>query len=114
MKILEFKKDRYRKTRGGYSRFINIYCSKCGNFVALYQKDGPGPLKRMYLDRIFAPELIVGLDRVVLKKLTPLTCRKCEQILGVPFLYKKENRSTFRLFEGSVSKKITKTNRLAA
>ena len=108
MKKHEFKKDKYQKARGGYSRFLNLSCSKCGTSVALYQKDGPGPLKRVYLDRIFSPNSLVGLDGMVFKKLTPFTCQKCKQVLGVPFLYEKENRPTFRLFEGSVSKKIAK------
>ena len=108
MKKLEFKNDKYRKTRGGYSRFLNLSCAKCSSHVALYQKDGPGILKRMYLDRIFSPENLVGLEGIALKKMTPLTCQKCKQILGVPFLYDKEDRPTFRLFEGSVSKKIAK------
>lgn len=107
MKI-EFKNDKYRKARGGYSRFLNLSCAKCESFVALYQKDGPGPLKRMYLDRIFSPESLVGLDGIAFKKLTPFTCQKCKQVLGLPFLYEKEGRPTFRLFEGSISKKIAK------
>ena len=108
MKKLEFKNDKYRKARGGYSRFLNLSCTKCGSFVALYQKDGPGSLKRMYLDRILSPDSLVGLDRIGFKKLSLFTCQKCKQVLGVPFLYEKEDRSTFRLFEGSVSKKIAK------
>lgn len=27
--------------------------------VAVYQKDGPGELRRMYMDRIFSPKNIV-------------------------------------------------------
>ncbi len=109
MQKLKFKKDKYQKARGGYSRFLEIVCAKCNNFIAIYQKDGPGPLKRMYLDRIFSPQTLVGLEVFALKKINPLTCGKCKQILGVPFLYEKEDRSSFRLFEGSVSKKIFKT-----
>lgn len=108
MKKLEFKNDKYRKARGGYSRFLNLTCAKCGSFVALYQKDGPGPLKRMYLDRIFSPDNLVGLDGMLFKKITPFACLKCKLILGVPFLYEKEDRPAFRLFEGSISKKIAR------
>lgn len=106
MKKLEFKKDKYKKTRGGYSRFLNVSCTNCGNFIALYQKDGPGPLKRLYLDRIFAPQTLVGLEEKTFKKLPALACKKCQQVVGVPFLYRKEKRPSFRLFQGAVSKRI--------
>ncbi len=111
MNRLEFKKDKYRKARGGYSRFLKVSCERCGHFLALYQKDGPGPLKRMYLDRIFAPGTLVNLKELPLKKIPPLRCQNCKQVIGLPFLYKKEERHSFRLFEGSVSKKIVKVIR---
>ena len=53
MEKIEFKQDKYKKDRGGYSRLLEIKCQKCDNIVALYQKDGPGLLKRLYIDRIF-------------------------------------------------------------
>lgn len=108
MKKIEFKKDRYQKARGGNSRLLNLSCSKCNSFVALYQKDGPGSLKRIYLDRIFSPDYLVGIDATAFKKLKPLTCQNCNQILGVPYLYEKEDRPSFRLFDGTISKKINK------
>ncbi|KKS56835.1 MAG: hypothetical protein UV23_C0035G0007, partial [Candidatus Nomurabacteria bacterium GW2011_GWF1_42_40] len=52
MKVFTLKRDKFRKARGGYARILEIRCEKCGHFLALYQKDGPGPLKRMYVDRI--------------------------------------------------------------
>ncbi len=112
MKNIELKKDKYKRARGGHSRFLNIFCSKCGDSVVLYQKDGPGSLKRTYLDRILSPEDLKGLDSLLLKSLKPLSCKKCKQVLGVPFVYAKEKRLSFRLFEGSVSKKITKIESL--
>ncbi len=108
MQKIEFKKDKYKKSRGGYSRFLEITCEKCRNVIALYQKDGPGQLKRMYLDRIFSPERLVKLQNVALKKMPNLICSKCKEVIGVPYIYKKEKRSAFRLFEGSVTKKIKK------
>ena len=106
----ELKKDKYRRVRGGTSKFLNLSCSKCSNFVALYQKDGPGPLKRMYLDRILAPETLTGLQSISLKKIPPFACLECKQVIGIPFLYEKENRPSFRLLDGTVSKKIFKEN----
>lgn len=64
MRKVEFKKDKYRENRGGYSRFLEIKCESCRNFLALYQKDGQGPLRRMYIDRIFSPQNLVNLQKV--------------------------------------------------
>lgn len=49
---IAFKKDKYSKSRGGRSRLFDIICPDCKIHVRCYQKDGPGILKRMYLDRI--------------------------------------------------------------
>ena len=108
MQKIEFKKDKYKKARAGYSRLLEIKCEKCGNLVALYQKDGQGALKRMYLDRIFSPEKLTKLQNVTIKKIPNLICSKCKQIIGIPYIYQKEKRPAFRLFEGSVTKKIVK------
>jgi len=108
MEKVEFKQDKYKKVRGGYSRFLEIKCEKCGSFIATYQKDGPGPLKRMYIDRIFFPQNLVNLQKIAIKKIPNLICSKCKQIIGIPYIYKKEERPAFRLFEGSVIKKIVK------
>ena len=94
----ELKNDKYRKARGGHSRFLDISCAKCNSHVFYYQKDGPGILKRTYLDRIIG--LKIGK--------TNLVCLKCREVIGVPIIYKKENRPAIRLFVGAVSKKISK------
>ena len=108
MQEVKFKQDKYKKTRGGYSRLLEVKCEKCGNIIALYQKDGPGPLKRMYIDRIFSPERLTNLQNVTIKKIPNLVCAKCKQLIGVPYIYEKEKRPAFRLFEGSITKKIKK------
>jgi hypothetical protein len=61
---LELKRDKYKSTRGGYSRLLNLHCRKCNSLVAVYQKDGPGNLRRLYLDRILAPDKLVGLQTI--------------------------------------------------
>jgi hypothetical protein len=96
---MKFKNDKYRKIRGGWTRILEIHCQKCGEHICKYQKDGPGNLRRMYLDRIFEPKVIVS------KK--DLSCAK-GHILGVKIVYDKENRPAFRLFVDSVTKKIVK------
>jgi len=94
-----FKNDRYKKARGGYSRLLKISCQKCGENVCLYQKDGPGNLRRMYIDRIIDSKISIS------KK--DLSCPK-GHLLGVKIIYEKEKRPAFRLFVDSVVKKITK------
>jgi len=103
-----FKRDKYKKARGGYSRLLNIYCKKCKNFIVLYQKDGPGNLKRLYFDRIFLPKNLINLQHEKLDSIPNLKCNKCKRALGMPEIYKKENRKSFRLFQDAVSKKVTK------
>jgi hypothetical protein len=95
-----FKKDKYRRNRGGNSRFLNVFCDGCKGHLALYQKDGPGELKRMYVDRIHAP--------VVSPKKQNFVCPSCDRVIGTFFIYKKEDRPAIRLYQGSIFKKITK------
>jgi hypothetical protein len=101
MKI-KFKNDKYKKSRGGYSRFLDISCEHCGNHLFYYQKDGPGILKRMYVDRI-SQSGGIKLD-------TNLICPKCYRVLAALFIYEKENRPALRLFVGAITKKIVKSN----
>ncbi|MFA5828677.1 MAG: hypothetical protein WC841_04965 [Candidatus Shapirobacteria bacterium] len=106
---IKFKSDKYKKSRGGHSRLLDIQCGKCGVHLFYYQKDGIGILKRIYLDRIIESNLYSGLDKLPLKKISQLTCPNCKQLLGIPYVYEKEKRLAFRLFTGSVSKKVFKS-----
>lgn len=96
---MEFKNDKYRKSRGGRSRFLDIRCRKCDKHICVYQKDGAGNLRRMYVDRINKPVVSI------LKK--ELTCPS-GHVLAVKILYAKEKRPAFRLFVDAVTKKIIK------
>ena len=107
MKNQNLKSDRYRKARGGYSRFLDIYCDHCGHKVLIYQKDGPGELKRLYLDRIFSPENLSRLFNLQIKKVSNLTCSKCDSLLGTAYIHSKEERPASRLFSLALQKKIT-------
>jgi hypothetical protein len=91
------KNDKYSQARGGWSRVLDISC-EYGHHVCYYQKDGPGPLKRMYVDRM------IGLKPA--EKV--LTCPTCNHELGIKITYVKENRLAYRLFQSSVTKKIVK------
>jgi ribosomal protein S27E len=102
------KKDKYKSARGGYSRLMNIHCRKCENVVAVYQKDGPGNLRRMYMDRIFEPAELTNLQNVSLKAIPFLKCQKCGEILGTPYIYQKEKRKAFRVYQDAIIKKIKK------
>lgn len=98
-KVRLFISYRFKINRGGYSRWLLLSCEKCKAPVALYQKDGPGILKRLYIDRIVEPAMDPKKN---------LVCKKCKAILGVPIIYQKEKRPAFRLFAGSIAKKIMK------
>lgn len=106
----KFINDKYKKSRGGYSRLLNISCAKCSKHICYYQKDGPGILKRMYLDRIYKSNKYSGSQDIASKNLSNLICPGCKELIGVPMIYKKESRPAFRLFEGSVAKKISNSN----
>jgi hypothetical protein len=98
-KKLVLKNDQYRKSRGGYARCLKIICKKCSSIICQYQKDGSGPLKRLYVDRILAPKL-------TWKNNQKLLCPQCKIWLGVAAFYPKEHRKSFMLFQDSVTKKI--------
>ena len=97
MRALDLKVDKYRRSRGGYSRWLQLSCEKCKAPLFRYQKDGPGILKRLYVDRISGE---VGKGNLI--------CKKCKTVLGVPIVYEKEKRPAYRLFAGAVAKKIVK------
>lgn len=101
-----FKNDKYKSARGGYSRLLSVCCRKCESLVVVYQKDGPGNLRRLYLDRIFSPDDMVNLQILSIKKVSELKCKKCSEVLGTPYIYAKEKRKAFRLYQDSVIKRV--------
>ena len=105
---LAFKRDKYKSARGGYSRLLNVCCRKCESLVLVYQKDGPGNLRRLYLDRIFAPDYLTNLQTLAMNSIPILKCKECHEVLGTPYIYLKEKRKAFRLFQDSVIKRIRK------
>lgn len=101
----KLKRDSFRRNRRGSSHFLLLSCTKCNQPLLEYQKDGPGALKRVYLDRIINPKTLNELANRVIKEVPNLSCKECKEILGIPYIYKKEKRKAFRLFQNSVSKK---------
>ncbi len=96
-----FKKDQYRDVRGGHSRFLKITCEGCGAFLGIYQKDGPGHLRRMYIDRLHTSHIQVGKEA---------SCPDCKRVIGTKIQYKKENRPAIRLYVDAVAKAIISAN----
>lgn len=96
-----FSNDKFKKNRGGYSRWLLLSCEKCKTQLMIYQKDGPGILKRLYLDRITFLDNLKGTEK--------LECKNCKTTLGIHTIYKKENRPAYRLFAGAIEKKIVKS-----
>ena len=102
------KKDEFSQARGSYSRIVNILCRKCKTLIAVYQKDGPGNLRRMYMDRIYDPLNLVKLKEKPIEKIPELKCHHCKRILGTPFFYEKDKRKTYRMYQDAVIKKTRK------
>ena len=94
--MYKFKNDKYRKARGGKSNVLDITCDHCEKHVTYYQKDGPGMLKRMYVDRFIDTQ----------PRSKDLAYQHCGRVLGQEITYKKEDRPAYRLFAGAVHKKI--------
>lgn len=107
LNFAKLKKDRYSKARGGNSNFLDIYCSKCNQYLLLYQKDGPGSLLRLYLDRIFNPEKLALLSKQCSQKkdMPNLNCENCHSLIAVPMVYISERRLAFKLIYGKFVKK---------
>jgi len=94
---LQFIIDEYTLARGE-PQFLKMYCSSCNQLIMIYQKDGPGPLKRCYFDRIHYPETLKNLDKDdKLKNTDKLICQKCKSLIGEKIIYQKENRLAFHL-----------------
>lgn len=93
------KKDRYRQARGGYSTLLEIKCAQCLTTLFFYQKDGPGPLKRCYLDRILyvSPTYGTKTQAQTHWRSANLFCTHCQECLGSPMNYEKEARAAIKM-----------------
>lgn len=93
--------NRYTKCRGT-PQLLQIFCSKCNNYIMTYQKDGPGELLRCYLDRIHLPKELNSrqFEHFRKAKAPKLECNTCDSVIGVPMIYEKENRPAYRMNKG--------------
>jgi hypothetical protein len=93
-----FKNDLYTQKRGR-PVLLAISCKICSQYLMAYQKDGPGPLLRCYLDRIHHPTELKQLQYKSPSscELPNLQCIHCKNVIGVPMVYQKENRLAFLL-----------------
>jgi ribosomal protein L44E len=105
----KFKKDSYMKKRGAPALLI-LTCANCQEYLISYQKDGPGPLLRCYLDRILHPEEINQRQKENFDKQSALAlkCTACQTVIGSPTIYEKEDRPAYHLRQGFFSMAIIK------
>lgn len=102
------KNDGYKTVRDNYSRFLNIYCDRCGEFLLLYQKDGKkNRMKRMYLDRIVAPEEYANFQYLPFEQVPDIVCKKCKRIIAIPSIYEEENRKALLLLSFAFIQRIS-------
>lgn len=84
------KYDRYTIRRGEPKR-LELFCNKCKTHIMSYQKDGPGPLYRCYLDRIIYPKSITQHESI--ETMPNLICYLCDNFIGIPGVYVKHNET---------------------
>jgi hypothetical protein len=107
---MKLKKDKYLRERGGTAKIINVSCSSCGKLIFTYQKDGPGWLKRCYLNRIVSPDKYSKLSKNSNirepKHLQQLNC-DCGYNMGLPIRH-KDGRLAYALIRGNFKRTTNK------
>lgn len=98
---VRFKKDKYFRERGGTAKIIRVACAKCNANLLTYQKDGPGWLKRCYLNRIVEPSVLA--DEGAIKNLVCV----CGVLIGTPMRH-KDGRLAYHLIRGVFKRRATK------
>ena len=84
MSHMDWKNDTYKQARGGYARLFAVSCATCGTHLFYYQKDGPGIVKRLYLDRIHQSSMYEGLQHRALQHLPTSSAPTAGSISGFP------------------------------
>ena len=104
MRGWKFKKDKHFRERGGTAKIIKVACAACNANLFTYQKDGPGWLKRCYLNRIVEPKALASE-----RNFKNLVC-VCGAIIGTSIRH-KDKRLAFHLIRGAFKRKAT-TNKI--
>ena len=83
-----FIRDKHANVRG-QPKMLRLICDRCNKLYGLYQKDGPGPLKRCYLDRFHEhPDMpLLKTARTMEDLPTIFTCPHCEEEIGMTMRY---------------------------
>jgi len=98
------KKDKYLNARGGTAKHIDLSYAKCEEKLFTYQKDGPGFLKRCYLNRILGREELSSAKTQ--EEMKNLKC-SCGELMGTPMKY-EDRRLAFKIMKGKIKRTINK------
>jgi hypothetical protein len=100
--------DGYTSRRGSPA-MLEIYCESCEKPVMSYQKDGPGNLLRCYLDRIHRPRDLKERQYGYFNERTAiaLRCPYCSRVIGIPMIYRPENRPAYKMLRNRFYFKVT-------
>lgn len=112
-KLPKFTKDRAYRRRGGSAEWLLLDCVSCKSNLAFYQKDGPGNILRLYLDRISDSDGDRPYKQTPFNQVRNLGCYACNALIGVPLLYDKDPqpRPAIRLVQPGVEKTAIRTVR---
>jgi hypothetical protein len=103
---MEWKNDPYRQACGGSARLFAVHCATCGTHLFSYQKDGPGIVKRLYLDRIYQSQAYAGVEHRALQDVPQLLCPQCGGASRHSHNIRERTMVGFRLFAGVVTTKV--------
>lgn len=107
-KLPKINRDSSYKRRGGTAQWILLSCGVCKENLALYQKDGPGKLFRLYLDRLTSTSGERPFSNLGKTAINALTCNGCQETIGIPMTYEKDDfpRTALRLTGAGINKTI--------
>lgn len=91
-KLPKFSRDSSYKRRGGTAKWLLLSCGACKEDFSLYQKDGPGNLHRLYLDRLFDTEGNRPFRDLGKAAISGLVCVECKELIASPMVYEKDDR----------------------
>lgn len=105
--------DKFKTGRGGSSYYLDLSCPVCRTYLGTYQKDGPGSLVRLYVDRLISPHPEYNREFSRINEMPKLICvnQKCRREIAVPMVYIKENRLAYRIVS-SIHKSRNRSGKL--